>query len=132
MVSKEDLERIVNNKEELVYFFQHLNNAYLPPDKFVTLRYLGALLSAEKRCIRVTEIRSSWMPKSSPYLTVADLYADILHKYPEFEQYMPFLPDNVAPPRQYFFTVANSLLPNFAEQYLEILEEHRREHVPEG
>lgn len=131
VVSKRDIEDLVNNKEELIYFFEHLNNAYLPPSKYVTHRYLGSLLKGEKKCIRVRDITSTWTPKVSPFLTVPDLYDDILAKYPEFEEYMPHLVENQAPPRDYFFTVANSLIPNFSEQYLELLERHRAQIIPE-
>ena len=50
---------------------------------------------------------------------------------PDIETYMPLLTKGASIPRQYFFKVANSLLPTFNEQYMEQLANHRVKHLPE-
>lgn len=103
IVTKGDIEELVHNKDELVYFFAFTNRLFLPPKNFLTHRYLAMLLSGEKRLLRVDEVVSNWIPPCSPYITVRDIYNDLLDKVPGFETYMPILTEHQNPPREYFF-----------------------------
>lgn len=52
-ITKTDLEDLVRNKEELIFFFEHSNQLYLPPRQWITNKYLGLLLSGEKKLLRM-------------------------------------------------------------------------------
>jgi hypothetical protein len=40
-ISKKDLEELFNNKQELLFFFEHVNQLFLPSKSFLDKQILG-------------------------------------------------------------------------------------------
>lgn len=104
---------------------------YMPPKAWLTHKYLGKLLSGEKKLLRMDQLRTNWTPPTTPFLTLVDILNDLQEKVPELMDYLPDLRIGQSPPKDYFFRVVNTLVPDFSTQYLEMIEHHREEHQPE-
>lgn len=102
-INKVQLQDLVRNRDELLFAFEHIHQYYLPPENFLTNKYLGMVLRGEKLLFKLDKLSSYWVPPQSPYLTVSDIYAELKTKIPKIESYMPLLSEGTPPPRKYFF-----------------------------
>lgn len=113
-VDKHFIEDVARNKEEMLYILAHVRKYFLPPGQFLTNKYIGQILSGKKKLILASQVTSTWVPPSSPYFKMEDIFDSVKKLIPDLEMYMPILAEGQNPPRSYFFQVVTYFLPNFA------------------
>lgn len=102
-LTKNVLEQNVRNRAEMLYLLEHVKRFYLPPENFMTNRYISALLTGKKKLLKIDDVSSFWCPPMTPYFTITDVYNSMLKSFPDIEVYMPLLSKNQNPPRKYFY-----------------------------
>lgn len=86
------IEDIAKNKREMIYFLSHVSEFFLPPSKYLTNKFIGQILAGKKKMLKVSDLKSSWIPPQSQYVKLADIYKSAKEIVPDLDQYMPIVP----------------------------------------
>ena len=103
----------------------------MPEKSSVTKDFLKAVLEDEKDLLRKQEVNYIHVPQYDE-ISVKMLWPEV-NKDPDFLRYFPSVyPKNRGPPRDYFFNILNTVMPDYLGQLLDHANKQRMTAAGEG
>ena len=91
---------------------------YMPPEDVVNKDFLKAVIAENKNLLHKSEVKFISVPHYDE-LSVKNLWPEV-KKDAEFLRYFPSVyPKGKGPPREYFFNIMNTLMPEYLGKLIE-------------
>ena len=132
-ISKLEIEEKTWNVEGMRYILEYEGGYYMPPESYITSKYLALVIQGKREILKLKDVKSLWVPPISPYLTTKMLWEQLCTKHQDIVKYMPQTESHHVPPRKYLYVgkknlltlVASTLYPEFPEYYTKLTDEAR-------
>ena len=130
-MNAQELQWKLQSKQDFItYFDQHRKSIfilcltpsavqlYLPPEDVINKDFLREVFVEKKQLFKKTEVRHIAVPHYDE-LSVKNLWPEV-KKDPVFLSYFPSVyPKGKGPPREYFFNVLNTVMPEYLAKILD-------------
>ena len=119
--SYRDLLNKIKSKSHFCYIFKEKGKFYLPPQKYITFRYIKQVLSGQKLLLKKYEVEECFKYPKRKGFNFAKYFRTFM-KISEVKKYFPDLTRNQHPPKQFFFDVKimQIIKSKFPDQYAKI------------